>query len=132
MPEAVRAMPLPSLPGLRPLPGPARCDRVAEANSERLELMSGPSRKQQLEEMLAADPGDPFLCYGLAMEYVSQGDDAEAVRRFRALLDASPDYVPAYLQVGQALVRLGRSGEARAVWVRGVAAAQRAGDRHAA
>jgi predicted Zn-dependent protease len=94
--------------------------------------MSGKSRKQQLEEMLAEDPGDPFLRYGLGMEYMSAGDVAEAARRFCELAEAAPDYVPAYLQAGQALVRLGRPEEARAVWSRGVAAAQRAGDRHAA
>ena len=41
--------------------------------------MAGKSRKEQLEEMLAEDPGDPFLHYGLAMEHASAGDDRAAV-----------------------------------------------------
>src|SRR6267142_1363934 len=94
--------------------------------------MTDKTRKQQLEEMLADDPTDPFLRYGLAMEFISQGDDVEAVRRFRELLAATPEYVPAYLQAGQALVRLGLPVEARAVWVQGVAVAKRQGERHAA
>lgn len=94
--------------------------------------MTGKTRKQQIEEMLADDPNDPFLRYGLAMEYVSQGDDAEAVRRFHELLAVDATYVVAYLQAGQALVRLNRVAEARAVWGRGIDAARQKGDQHAA
>ena len=93
--------------------------------------MSDKTRKQQLEAMLALDPNDPFLHYGLAMEYVSAGDDAEAVRRFQGLFTVAPDYVPAYLQAGQALVRLDRVDEARDVLRRGMAAAQRQRNDHA-
>ena len=94
--------------------------------------MAAKSRKEQLEEMLAEDPGDLFLHYGLAMEYVSAGDDRTAVERFRQLLEVAADYVPAYLQAGQALVRLDRLAEAREMWGRGVAAARQKGDSHAA
>ena len=94
--------------------------------------MTAKTRRQQIEELLADDPNDPFLLYGLAMEYVSARDDAEAVRRFDALFAAAPDYVPGYLQAGQALNRLGREGEARSVLLRGIAVAQKQGDRHAA
>lgn len=85
-----------------------------------------------LEELLAQDPGDPFLHYGLAMELVSEGNDAAAVTRFERMFVDTPDYVPAYLQAGQALVRLGRAPEARQVFERGVALARRKGDAHAA
>jgi predicted Zn-dependent protease len=94
--------------------------------------MAGKSRRERLEEMLAEDPHDPFLRYGLAMEHVSAGDDAAAAQCFTELLAASPDYVPAYLQAGQALVRLGRDDEAQAVLQKGVAVAQMKGDAHAA
>src|SRR5271156_3698584 len=36
--------------------------------------MPAKSRKQQIEEMLVEDPDDPFLRYGLAMEYASEGN----------------------------------------------------------
>ena len=39
--------------------------------------MSSNSRKQQLEEMLLENPDDSFLRYGLAMEFVSAGNDAD-------------------------------------------------------
>lgn len=94
--------------------------------------MTGKSRKQQIEEMLTEDPNDPFLRYGLAMEYVSAGQDEEAVRCFEQLLQVAPDYVPGYMQAGRALVRLDRMEEARAIFQAGIAAARQQGDQHAA
>lgn len=94
--------------------------------------MTGKSRKEQIEEMLADDPLDPFLRYGLAMEHVSAGQDEEAVRCFNELLQTTPDYVPGYMQAGRALARLDRLEEARAIFVAGIAAARQKGDLHAA
>lgn len=90
------------------------------------------SRREQLEELLAEMPDDPFVRYGLAMECVSAGQDGEAVRQLRELIGIAPDYSPAYMQAGQALVRLGRPAEAKEVWAKGSAVAGKQGDRHAA
>jgi Tfp pilus assembly protein PilF len=90
------------------------------------------SRRQQIEELLADDPNDPFLRYGLAMEYVSAGEDQSALARFEELFAMAPEYVPAYLQAGQALVRLGETGKARDMFTRGIAVARRQGEQHAA
>jgi hypothetical protein len=87
----------------------------------------------QIEAMLAEDPDDAFLRYGLAMEHASAGDDAacaEVLRDLIARTAASP-YVPAFLQAGQALARLDRVAEACAVLRQGVEAARKAGDTHA-
>lgn len=94
--------------------------------------MTARSRKEKLEALLAIDPEDSFLRYGLAMEYVSSGDDEEAVRQLRALIGRDPNYVPAYLQAGQALARLGREDEAGAILRDGITVATRSGDAHAA
>src|ERR1700730_7910985 len=112
--------------------------------------MTGKTRKQQIQDMLADDPSDPFLHYGLAMEHISDGADEEAVRCFQELFRVAPDYVPAYLQAGQALTRLrrpaearaprparaspplGRPAEARDAFSRGIAVARKQGDQHAA
>ncbi len=94
--------------------------------------MTGKSRKQQIEEMLAEDPNDAFLRYGLAMEYVSAGQDEEAVRCFEELLQRNADYVPGYMQAGRALTRLNRLAEARAIYQAGITAARKQGDMHAA
>ena len=94
--------------------------------------MTDKSRKQRIEEMLAEEPNDPFLRYGLAMEFVSTGEDTEAARCFQELLTATPDYVPAYMQAGRTLARLNREDEARALYRSGIAVAQQKGDLHAA
>lgn len=94
--------------------------------------MLGKSRKQQIEEMLADDPHDSFLRYGLAMEHVSAGQDEEAVRCFEVLLQTTPDYIPGYMQAGRALARLNRLEDARAIFQAGIAAARQQGDLHAA
>ena len=66
---------------------------------------------QQIEEMLQEDPGDPFLWYGLAMEQLAAGEHQTALGTFDELRRRCPDYVPAYVQAGQLLVRLDREEE---------------------
>jgi Flp pilus assembly protein TadD len=95
------------------------------------DIVNGSSRKEQIEAMLANDPNDAMLHYMLAMEYVSAGNDAEAVRRFSELQRVAPDYVPGYLQAGQAFLRLGQLDQARSTWQCGIEVAARLGDRHA-
>lgn len=91
------------------------------------------ARMEQIEAMLADEPDDSFLRYGLAMEHASAGDDATCVEVLRDLIarSAAAPYVPAYLQAGQALVRLDRISEAVAVLREGVEVARKAGDSHA-
>ena len=95
--------------------------------------MATTPRMAQLEAMLADDPADAFLRYGLAMEHVSAGDDATAVAVLRELIAANPTppYVPAYLQAGQALMRLDREADAAAMLRSGIAAATLTGNNHA-
>ena len=96
--------------------------------------MSNPTRRQQLEAMLADEPHDEFLRYGLAMEYISEGDHESAVRQLRELIALNParPYVPAYLMAGQSLLKLGRSQDAVALLREGVTAALQQGNQHAA
>ena len=91
--------------------------------------MAKSPRMQQIEAMLADDPSDSFLWYGLAMEHSSQGDDAEAARVLRELIARTADapYIPAFLQAGQMLARLGRELEAAGVLKQGIAAARTLG-----
>ena len=95
--------------------------------------MATTPRMAQLEAMLADDPTDAFLRYGLAMEHAGQGDDAAAVAVLRDLIALNPDppYVPAYLQAGQALMRLDREADAAAMLRAGIAAAKTTGNDHA-
>jgi predicted Zn-dependent protease len=96
------------------------------------DVMSGKSRKERILEMLAEDPRDPFLRYGLAMEYAGAGEWQDAAGCFHELLAATPDYVPAYYQAAKVLHELQRDDEARKVAEAGIAAARGKGDEHAA
>ena len=85
-----------------------------------------------LEEFVAAHPNDAFARYGLAVECASQGDAAAATGHFETLLAAHPDYVTGYFQYGQFLARISRPDDARQTLTRGIEAARRTGDQHAA
>ncbi len=89
------------------------------------------TRRQMLEEFVAAKPNDAFALYGLAMECANSGDAAAADQHFKTLVGAPPDYVAAYFQFGQFLARTGRPEEARSTLTAGIATARRAGDDHA-
>jgi len=91
--------------------------------------MARTPRMDRIEAMLADDPGDAFLRYGLAMEHASAGDDESCAATLRDLIarGSADPYIPAFLQAGQALVRLDKIGEACEVLKRGIDAASRAG-----
>lgn len=88
-------------------------------------------RVTTLRAMLEADPTNHFVRYGLAQEFVKNGDDSEALEEFRRILAVNPDYQAAYFHAGKALERLGRSEEARSVYTQGIQASFRTGDLHA-
>lgn len=87
----------------------------------------------QIEAMLADDPDDAFLRYGLAMEHASAGDDAACIEVLRDLIarTVATPYIPAFLQAGQALIRLDRITEASDLLRKGIDAARNSGDGHA-
>ena len=89
------------------------------------------TRRQMLEEFVAAKPNDAFTRYGLAMECANSGDSAAADEHFKALLSSNPDYVAGFFQYGQFLGRVGRTDEARTILQAGIATALRVGDDHA-
>lgn len=91
--------------------------------------MAKTARMEQIEAMLAEDPDDAFLRYGLAMEHASAGDDSACVAVLRELIarSAANPYIPAYLQAGQALVRLDKITEACTLLKDGIDAATRVG-----
>jgi len=94
--------------------------------------MATTARMEQIEALLANDPGDAFLQYGLAMEHFGLGHDAAGVVVLAKLIaTADPPYIPAYLMAGQALIRSGRDAEAVAMLKDGIAAAGKAGNTHA-
>lgn len=88
-------------------------------------------RLAMLQQFVAKKPDDPFARYGLAMELNKRGLAVEAKAAFEELMSRHPNYVPAYLMAGNALLAQGDREGARQVFARGVAAAEAAGDGHA-
>ena len=66
------------------------------------------------------------------MELKKLGRDDEAREAFATLVAAHPGYVPSYLMFGNLLTALGDAVAASDVLQRGIAAAEAAGDAHAA
>lgn len=89
-------------------------------------------RLDKLLRLAQAEPNDAFVQYGLALEYMQLERWADAVATLDRTLALKPDDVAALLQKGRALVKLGQPVAARAAWSAGIAAAERAGDLHAA
>ncbi|MBL8762714.1 MAG: hypothetical protein JNM07_00405 [Phycisphaerae bacterium] len=86
------------------------------------------SRLAQLEKLLALDPGDAFVLYGLAQEHAKAGRHAEALVFYDRCTRADPGYCYAYFHQARSLQALERIDEARDILRLGLAAARRAGD----
>jgi tetratricopeptide (TPR) repeat protein len=87
---------------------------------------------EQLKELLAIDPADSFLRYGVAMELAKQMRYAEAMSEFEELVHRDADYVAAYFMAGRTQEQDGNVEAARTWYRRGISVAQRVGDTHAA
>lgn len=84
-----------------------------------------------LERLLAADPDDAFVIYGIAQEYAKAGQFERAVGFYDRCLSVDPAYVYAYFHKARALEALGRVQEAREALARGVDVARTTDDGHA-
>ncbi len=86
------------------------------------------TRRELLEEFVAADPNDSFSRYALALELTKEKRQIEAVAQFQEVIARDPNYVAAYYHLGHLLMHLGQVEDARSVWRRGIDAANAAGD----
>ncbi len=91
-----------------------------------------PSRKQQLLDMIAAEPTDPFLRYALALEHRKEGARDESLMLLRQLQEEMPPYIPAFLMAAQQLADDQRIHDARETLRRGIEEARHQSDLHAA
>lgn len=90
--------------------------------------MSGGDRLAKLERLLAIDPNDAFVLYGLAQEHAKAGDHGRAVGFYDRCLAADPGYCYAYFHKAKSQQAMGNVAAARQTAEAGVLAAQRAGD----
>ncbi len=88
------------------------------------------NRVDILKQMVSQDPNNGFARYGLAMEYANSGHLEHAVAEFRTLLQHDETYAAAYYHGGQALEKLDKVDEARAMYEKGIEASTHKGDLH--
>lgn len=90
------------------------------------------SRRERIEALLAENPQDEFLRYGLALELDKEGDHEGSLTALGNLMRQPTPYVPAFFMAGQQLARLERIGEARAALRDGIEHARAQQNTHAA
>jgi tetratricopeptide (TPR) repeat protein len=88
-------------------------------------------RMQQLQRMLERTPDDPFLLYGIALEFKKAADLPHALEYLDKTIAADAGYCYAYFQRGQVYESLGNIDSAKKSYLDGIEAAGKKGDAHA-
>jgi predicted Zn-dependent protease len=81
------------------------------------------SRIEAFEQMLAGDPANSAVLFGLAKEYEKSGDDAKVIDTLERYLAAADDEGNAYGMLARAYERTEQQSKAREAYERGVNAA---------
>jgi len=82
------------------------------------------SRVEVFEQILASDPSNAMVMFGLAKEYEKAGRHEDVVAMLVRYLAAHDDEGNAYGMLAQAHAKLGHRDEARRAYERGVEAAR--------
>ncbi|HNA58687.1 MAG TPA: hypothetical protein PLJ43_11215 [Chitinophagales bacterium] len=88
-------------------------------------------RIPQLLSYLNDNPGDAFLNYALALEYIKIGDKEEGRKYFEHLVNIQPDYVGTYYHLAKLYISMKLPEQAEKCFQSGIAVAQKLGDQHA-
>ena len=86
------------------------------------------TRIQQFQELIALEPQDTMLRFGLGELYIEAQDFASAAEQFAEIVRLDPQYSAAYRYLGQAYTALDRPQEAAEVFQGGIAVAEARGD----
>ena len=82
-------------------------------------------RLQSLLELYKKDPNDPFIAYGIALEYISAMNYEEAEKILSEIITKDPDYVPAYMQLARVKENLYKIEEAKNTYKKGIEIAKK-------
>jgi predicted Zn-dependent protease len=85
------------------------------------------NRIQLFEQMLATDPGNTSVLFGLAKEYEKAGRDRDLIETLKRYLEKFDDQGNAFGMLAGAYERLGERDQAREAYERGIETAQRHG-----
>lgn len=89
------------------------------------------NRLSQLKAFLEENPNDPFLHYAMALEYLKQKDQNQALHIFIELTQNHPQYVGTYYHLGKLQEELQQYDEALDTYQKGMKIALAEKDRHA-
>ena len=78
------------------------------------------SRIEIFEQMLAGDPANTMVMFGLAKEYEKAGDEAKLIETLERYLAAADDEGNAYGMLARAYERTSEAEKARAAYQRGI------------
>ena len=123
--------PTPDLPGLvcinrrgedaaRPIPPLTKLDAYAEVSRKDPRLSH--YYYELLEQLRTSMPDDPTVLACLGSKAITEKDEAKAVEYLTRALQKGANYVATYIDLGEALARVGRVEESAEVLERGVAA----------
>lgn len=87
----------------------------------------GTSRIELFKQMLANDPANTSVLFGLAKEYEKAGRDSELIEILHQYLENSDDEGNAFGMLAGAYERTGQRDKARDAYQRGMETAQRHG-----
>ena len=85
-------------------------------------------RLRQFQELIALEPDDTVLRFGLGELYIEAKDFERAAEEFAEILRLDPHYSAAYRYLGQAYAALERASEAEAIFQQGITVAEARGD----
>ena len=85
------------------------------------------SRIDIFEQMLAKDPGNTSVLFGLAKEYEKAGRDEKLIETLNRYVEAYDDEGNAFGMLAGAYERMGQRDKAREAYQRGVETAERHG-----
>lgn len=77
---------------------------------------------KQIQNMVAERPQDPFVRYALAMEYLKQKMNKEAVETFTNIVSEFPNYTGVYYHLTKFYIENGEGALAKATYFRGLEA----------
>lgn len=78
------------------------------------------SRIEIFEQMLAGDPANTAVLFGLAKEYEKAGDETKLIETLERYLAAADDEGNAYGMLARAYERANQSDKARTTYERGI------------
>ena len=88
-------------------------------------------RLEKLQQMLAKEPNDTFLLYGIALEHKKLNDPAASLEFLDRVTGLDPGYCYAYHQKGLVHESQGDPDAAKVAYREGIQAAIKKGDDHA-